>query len=175
MKKINLTTPLKHEDLIKLSVGDRVYLSGIIYTARDLAHKRFKKENHLPFNAKNQVIFYAGPTPGKGKKLIGSIGPTTSSRVDEFTPWVLEKGIKAFIGKGDRSPEVIAALKKHKAIYFISFGGVAALLSKYIVNASVVAYKELGPEAVYKLEVQNFPVIVAIDLKGNNIYKGALK
>lgn len=171
MKEIKLNAPLSEKDVTKLRAGNKVLISGVVYTARDQAHKRFLKQNKLPFNPAGQIIFYAGPTPGKGKHCIGSIGPTTSSRMDEFTPRLLSKGVKGFIGKGERSPEVIKALKQYRGIYFAAFGGVAALQAKFVLKAKVIHYKDLGPEAVYQLKVQNFPAIVAIDTKGNNIFK----
>jgi len=149
-------------------------LSGIIYTARDQAHKRLveaiKKGNKLPIDVKGQVIYYCGPTRTPKGKIIGSCGPTTSSRMDEFTPALLKKGVLAMIGKGRRSQRVIYAIKKYKAVYFLTYAGCGALLSKYIKNAGPVAYKDLGPEAIYKLEARDFPVIVGVDTKGRSIY-----
>jgi len=172
MKKINAS--LIDRQIEGLRVGDTVLLSGTIYTARDQAHKRLteaiKKNKKPPIDLKNAVIYYCGPTRTPKGKIIGSAGPTTSSRMDEFTPLLLRKGIKAMIGKGSRSKEATAAIKKYKAIYFLAFAGCGALLSKYIKKATPIAYKDLGPEAILKLEVKDFPLIVGIDAKGRNIY-----
>jgi fumarate hydratase subunit beta len=124
----------------------------------------------LPFDLKGQIIYYCGPTPPPKGKIIGSCGPTTSSRMDDFTPALLEAGLKGMIGKGSRSPRVIRAIKKHRAVYFLAYAGCGALLSKYIKGKKLVAYPELGPEAIYRLEVKDFPLIVAVDSKGRNIY-----
>ena len=159
-----------------LKVGDRFFYSGVLYTARDQAHKRLvdsiKKNRKLPVNLKGAMIYYCGPTKTPRGKIIGSCGPTTSSRMDEFTPMLLKAGIKAMIGKGSRSKEVIAVIKKYKAIYFLTYAGCGALLTKYVKKVTPVAYKDLGPEAILKLEVKDFPLIVGIDSKGNNIYNG---
>jgi len=156
----------------KLKAGDIVLLSGIIYTARDAAHKRMVREmGRLPINIKGQTIYYAGPAPARPKNAIGSCGPTTSSRMDAFVPVLLNNGLKSMIGKGKRSQEVVAAIKKYKAVYFVAIGGCGALLSKKIKGAKIVAYKDLGPEAVYRLEIKNFPVIVGIDSCGKSIFK----
>jgi len=166
--------PLDKKDLQVLKAGEKVLLSGVIYTARDQAHKRLAesivKGKKLPIVLKNQIIYYCGPTKTPKGKIIGSCGPTTSSRMDEFTPALLKAGLKGMIGKGLRSKEVSAAIKKYKAVYFITYAGCGALLSKYVKRAKPVAYKDLGPEAIHKLEVKDFPLIVAIDSKGNNIY-----
>lgn len=168
MKKIN--TPLEREEVKKLKAGEEVLLSGVIYTARDQAHKRLTQAKKVPLNLKGQVIYYCGPTPRPKNKIIGSCGPTTSSRMDEFTPALLKKGILAMIGKGRRSKTIVQAIKKYKAIYFLTYAGCGALLSKYIQKAAKVAYKNLGPEAIYKLEVRDFPLIVGIDTRGRSIY-----
>ena len=172
MKKIN--TPLAKEEIKKLKAGQQVLLSGIIYTARDQAHKRLveaiNKNQKTPLDLKGQVIYYCGPAPTPKGKVIGSSGPTTSSRMDEFTPALLKKGVLAMIGKGRRSRQVIQAIKKYKAIYFLTYAGCGALLSKYVKKNEPVAYQDLGPEAIYKLEVKDFPLIVGIDTKGRNIY-----
>jgi fumarate hydratase subunit beta len=164
-----LNSPLTDKDVETLKTGDEVLISGKIYTARDAAHKKFKDDP--PFALQGQILFYASPTPAKPGAIIGSIGPTTSSRMDAFTPALLAKGLKAMIGKGERSKEVVDAMKKHKAVYLMVPGGVAALLSQYIKKASVIAYPELGPEAVLELEVVDFPAIVAIDSQGNDIFE----
>jgi len=173
--KMRITLPLVKENIEKLRVGEEVLLSGVIYTARDQAHKRLveaiEKGKKLPFDLKGKVIYYCGPTPASGGRVIGSCGPTTSLRMDEFTPSLLKEGVKGFIGKGRRSEEVVKALGKYGGIYFLTYAGCGALLSKYVKKAKPVAYKDLGPEAIYELEVEDFPVIVAIDAKGKNIYK----
>lgn len=163
-----IIVPAGNSSLLNLRAGDRVFISGIIYTARDAAHKRMIKK--LPFDIKGQIIYYAGPTPAPPGKPIGSCGPTTSTRMDVYTPQLLKLGLKGMIGKGKRSDEVVRAIKKHKAIYFIAIGGAGALLSKKIKSAEIVAYKDLGPEAVYKLEVKDFPAVVGIDSKGKSIF-----
>ena len=164
MKKIKL--PLNKNDIKKLKIGDMVLLSGKLITGRDQAHKRLvdsiKKRNKLPFNIKNQTIYYVGPTPAKPKEIIGSCGPTTSRRMDKFTPILLKHGIIAMIGKGNRSKEVINAIKKYGSVYFIAIGGAGAYLSKKVKSARVIAYKDLGPEAIYELEVMDFPVVVSV-------------
>lgn len=163
-----LKAPLTNKDVETLKAGDEVLISGKIYTARDAAHRKFK--DNPPFDLQGQILFYASPTPAKPGAVIGSIGPTTSSRMDAFTPALLAKGLKAMIGKGERSPEVVAAMKKYKAVYLMVAGGVAALLSQYIKKAAVIAYPELGPEAVLELEVDDFPAIVALDCQGNDLF-----
>ncbi len=172
MKRIN--TPLTKSEIERLKVGEGILLSGIIYTARDQAHKRIveaiNKNKKTPIDLKGQIIYYCGPTPAPRRKIIGSCGPTTSSRMDEFTPALLKKGILAMIGKGRRSGQVIQAIKKYKAVYFLTYAGCGALLSKYVKKNKPVAYKDLGPEAIYKLEVRDFPVIVGIDTRGRSIY-----
>ncbi len=151
-----------------------ILLKGIIYTARDQAHKRLveaiKKKQKLPLNLNGAIIYYCGPTKTPRGKVIGSCGPTTSSRMDEFTPALMKNGLLGMIGKGARAKEVIAAIKKYKAVYFLTYAGCAALLSKYVKKAKPVAYKNLGPEAIYKLEVKNFPLIVGVDSQGRSIY-----
>lgn len=160
-----------------LKAGDKFFLNGIIYTARDQAHKRLvgeiKKGRKLPFDLKGQIIYYCGPTRTPKGKIIGSCGPTTSSRMDEFTSALLKAGLKAMIGKGARSKEVIKAIKKYKAVYFLTYAGCGALLSKYVKSIKPIAYKDLGAEAIYKLEVKDFPLIVGIDSYGNDIYREA--
>ena len=172
MRKINLYS--EAQEIKKLKAGDQVLFSGMIYTARDQAHKRLveviKKGNKLPIDLKGQVIYYCGPTKTPKGKIIGSFGPTTSSRMDEFTPALLKKGVLAMIGKGRRSQRVIQAIKKYKAVYFLTYAGCGALLAKYVKKAKPVAYQDLGPEAIYKLEVKDFPLIVGIDSQGRSIY-----
>lgn len=164
------------KDVIKkLKVGDEVELWGTLYTARDRAHQRLceaiRKRRKLPIPLKGQIIYYSGPTPAPPGRVIGSCGPTTSSRMDPFTPALLRAGIKGMVGKGTRSSEVVEAIKRYGAIYFVAIGGVAALLAQKVYKAEVFAYKELGPEAIYRLQVRGFPVIVGIDYKGSNIFK----
>lgn len=172
MKKISL--PLTDEIISTLCAGDEVVLSGTVFTARDVVHQRFaeliEKGKPLPVKLTGQVIFYAGPTPAPPGKAIGSIGPTTSRRMDKFTPLLLEKGIKGMIGKGDRSEAVQRAMAEFKAVYFVATGGAAAYLSQFIAKAEIVAFDDLGPEAVYRLELEGFPAVVGIDSKGDSIF-----
>jgi len=175
MKTWRLKTPIKERHLEKLKVGNKILLSGVIFTARDSAHKLLKKQieegKKTPFDLKGSVIYYAGPTPPKPGYLIGSIGPTTSYRVDKYAPFFYSLGVKATIGKGSRSEEVMLALKKYKAIYLSAVGGIAALLAKHVKKAEIIAYQELGTEAIRKLWVEDFPCIVANDIYGNDLYK----
>lgn len=172
---VEIVTPITQEEINKLKIGDEILLSGIIYTARDQAHKilveAINRKNKLPLNLKSQIIYYCGPTKTAKNKIIGSCGPTTSSRMDEFTPALLKSGLKAMIGKGSRSKDVIKAIKKYKAVYFLAPAGCGALLAKKVLKAKPIAYKDLGPEAIYKLEVKDFPLIVAVDSKGKSIYQ----
>ncbi|MBM3243789.1 MAG: TRZ/ATZ family protein [Candidatus Omnitrophica bacterium] len=158
----------------QLKSGNAISFSGIIYTVRDQAHKRLitdlKKGKKLPFDIKGAVIYYCGPTKAPQGKVIGSCGPTTSSRMDEFTPFLLQKGLKGMIGKGRRSKDVIAAIKKYKGVYFLASAGCGALISKYVKKAEQVAYADLGPEQILRLKVENLPLIVAIDSRGRSIY-----
>lgn len=171
----NITTPLTDDKVNTLEAGDFVYITGTIYTARDAAHARLyktiEKKEEIPFDLKNNIIYYLGPTPAKPGQVIGSAGPTTSSRMDKYTPLLLNNGLKGMIGKGKRSKEVIQAMKKNNAVYFAAIGGAGALLSKCIVKSTVIAYDDLGTEAIRKLEVENLPVIVVIDCNGNNMYE----
>jgi fumarate hydratase subunit beta len=180
MAKIKqLRTPLSAENLKMLEIGDKVLLNGIIYTGRDVAHKRMheliKQGKDLPIDINGQVIYYVGPTPPKPGKVIGSAGPTTSYRMDSFAPELIELGLKGMIGKGPRSEQVIKAIKKFKAVYFGATGGAGALISKTIKKAEIVAYADLGAEAIYKLEVENFPLIVINDMLGNDLYIEGVK
>jgi len=172
IKKIAL--PLTGDMVRELKIGDRVVLSGYIYTARDAAHKRMpeslKQGKELPFDIKNQTIFYVGPSPAKPGQIIGSAGPTTSYRMDPYSGTLLDLGLKGMIGKGLRSHDVIESIKKNTAVYFVAVGGAAALIAKSIVSKELVAYEDLGTEAIYKLEVKDFPVIVVIDHLGNCLY-----
>jgi fumarate hydratase subunit beta len=177
---VRLTTPLSESDLEKLSIGDKVLLSGVIYTGRDAAHKRLfeliQQGKDLPIDIKGQIIYFVGPSPAKPGQAIGSAGPTTSYRMDSFSPKLIELGLKGMIGKGNRSQEVIEAMKKYKAVYLGATGGAGALIAKTIKKAEVVAYEDLGPEAIRKLEVEDFPVVVINDTKGNDLYvEGAKK
>jgi len=171
---IQLKTPLNDKDIENLKIGDRVLINGIIYTGRDAAHKRLveliNEGKPFPFDMVGQVIYYVGPTPPKPGQPIGSAGPTTSYRMDPYAPLLIAKGLKGMIGKGSRGAEVIEAMKKYKAIYFAATGGAGALLSKRIRKAEVVAYEDLGAEAIRKLEVEDFPVIVVNDIYGNDLY-----
>jgi fumarate hydratase subunit beta len=176
---IILTTPLKSEDVDKLRIGDRVLLNGIVYTARDAAHKRLvqliEAGEPLPFDVDGQVIYYVGPSPAKPGQAVGAAGPTTSYRMDAYAPTLIERGLKGMIGKGKRNDAVKEAMQKHKAVYFAAIGGAGALMAKSILSAEVIAYPELGPEAIRKLEVQNFPVIVANDAHGGDLYEEGAK
>ena len=162
------------EEMRVLEAGDRILYSGFVYTARDQAHKRMVEAlaygKKLPFDVRGQMIYYCGPTKTPRGRVIGSCGPTTSSRMDTFTPALLQAGLIGMIGKGARSAEVVSAIKKHQALYFLTLAGCGALLSTLVKKAQVVAYKDLGPEAIYRLEVENFPLIVAIDSRGESIY-----
>jgi fumarate hydratase subunit beta len=170
-----LQPPLTDSVVRQLTAGDEVLISGIIYTARDMAHKRLceaiEAGQELPFELEGSVIYFVGPTPARPGRVIGSAGPTTSSRMDAFSPTLLAKGLKAMIGKGYRSIEVRDALKKYGAVHLSTIGGAGALLSKYIVSAEVIAYEDLGTEAIRKLQVVDFPAIVAYDSHGNSAYK----
>ena len=175
MATYHLTTPLTDEDIVKLKAGDIVYLNGIIYTARDAAHKRLvdllDEGKELPFDLKGSVIYFVGPTPPKPGDPIGSAGPTTSYRMDSYSPILLKHGQKGMIGKGKRDQAVKDACKEYKAVYFGATGGAGALLGKQIKSAKVIAYPELGPEAIRELEVENFPVTVINDMYGCDLYQ----
>ena len=172
---IKVTAPMTREQARALKSGDSVLLSGVIYTARDAAHKRLCElvaaGKELPLDVKDSIIYFVGPTPAKPGQVIGSAGPTTSYRMDAYSPTMIEQGQTGMIGKGKRSPEVIAAMKEHGAVYFGAIGGCGALLSKCIKKAEVIAYDDLGAEAIRRLEVEDFPVIVIIDSEGNNLYE----
>jgi hydro-lyases, Fe-S type, tartrate/fumarate subfamily, beta region len=170
-----ITTPLTEEKVKDLKAGDSVLISGTIYTARDAAHKRLvdllDKGETLPIDVKDTIIYYVGPSPAKPGKVIGSAGPTTSYRMDSYAPRLLDIGLKGMIGKGLRSKEVVDSMKKNKAVYFAAIGGAAALMGKSIKKADLVAYEDLGSEAIRKLEVEDLPVVVVIDSEGNNLYE----
>ncbi len=170
------TTAVNNEyDVTKLRAGDAVLFSGTVYTARDAAHKRMTeasaKGEPLPFDVRGAAIYYAGPTPTRAGEIIGSCGPTTSARMDDYTPALLDLGLKVMIGKGKRSPAVIESMKKNKAVYLIAVGGAAALIKSRIIACEEVAYPDLGCEAVRRLTVKDLPLLVAIDAKGNTILK----
>jgi len=177
MKTRNIKTPLTKEIITSLHAGDMVMLSGEIYTARDVAHQRLYesllKGEKLPVDLSQVVLFYAAPTPTPPKKVIGSIGPTTSYRMDFFTPKLIEAGLRAMIGKGNRSPDVVEAIKKFNAVYFGAIGGIAALMSQCVKKVEMIAYEDLGPEAVRKLTVSDFPLVVINDSEGNDLYFSA--
>jgi fumarate hydratase subunit beta len=180
MAEIKLKTPLTDKDVEKLKIGDKVLLTGVIYTGRDAAHKRLfdliQAGKELPVDIRGQVIYYVGPAPAKPGKPIGSAGPTTSYRMDAFAPKLMELGLKGMIGKGNRGAEVVEAMKKHKAIYLGATGGAGALLARSIKKAETIAWEDLGPEAIQRLEVEDFPVVVINDTRGNDLYvEGAKK
>lgn len=172
-KKIKL--PMNDEIIQSLHAGDMVYLTGIVYSARDAAHKRMietlEEKQELPFDIKGSIIYYLGPTPAREGQVIGSAGPTTSSRMDKYTPALLDIGLKGMIGKGKRSKAVIESMIRNKAVYFAAVGGAGALLSRQIKQSRVIAYDDLGTEAIREMYVEDFPVIVVIDCQGNNLYE----
>lgn len=169
-----INTPIDDKIVSELKAGDYVYLTGTVYTARDAAHKRLyealQRGEDIPLELQNNIIYYLGPSPAREGQVIGSAGPTTSSRMDKYTPLLLEKGLKGMIGKGKRSDEVIESMHKNHAVYFAAIGGAGALLSKCIKKSEVMAYEDLGTEAIRKLEVENLPIIVVIDDKKTNLY-----
>lgn len=174
MNTYKIELPLTKEKIREIKAGDYVYLSGIIYSARDAAHKRmteeYEKTGKLPIDIKGQTIYYLGPSPAAPGQIIGSAGPTTSSRMDKYTPLLLKLGMNGMIGKGKRSPEVIGSMKSETAVYFAALGGAGALLSKSIREAEIVAYEDLGTEAIYRLRVEDFPCVVVIDSEGTDLY-----
>lgn len=175
----HITVPLTDETAAELCAGDYVFLTGTIYTARDAAHKRMYEAmeagEELPVEMKNNVIYYMGPSPARTGRAIGSAGPTTASRMDKYAPALLDRGLKGMIGKGKRTQEVREAIVRNGAVYFAAVGGAGALLSRAIVASEVIAYDDLGTEAVRKLTVQDFPVIVVMDARGNNLYETAIR
>ena len=172
---MKITAPLSRETARSLKAGDSCLISGVIYTARDAAHKRLcelvAEGKELPLDVKDAIIYFVGPTPAKEGQAIGSAGPTTSYRMDAYSPTLIAEGLTGMIGKGKRGPEVIAAMREHGAVYFGAIGGCGALLSKCIKKAEVIAYEDLGAEAIRRLEVEDFPAIVIIDSEGNNLYE----
>ena len=178
MNKV-IQAPIRKEEIKSLKAGDYVYINGIIYTARDAAHKRMDdtltRGEKLPLDIKNQMIYYMGPSPAREGRIIGSAGPTTASRMDKYAPRLLDLGLGAMIGKGKRSKEVLDAIVRNGSIYFAAVGGAGALLSKCIQKSEVIAYDDLGTEAIRKLEVKDFPVIVVVDAEGNNLYETAIE
>lgn len=176
-KKI-LQAPFSDETIRSLRAGDMVYISGTIYTARDAAHKRLyemlQRGEPMPFDFTGQVVYYAGPAPAKPGKPIGSVGPTTGGRMDAYSPTLIAEGLKVMIGKGTRSAEVIEAMKTYTGVYFAAIGGAAALMAKCVLSAEVIAFDDLGTEAIRKLQVKELPVVVAVDSAGNDVYKLAI-
>jgi fumarate hydratase subunit beta len=179
MAEYSLSTPLSEEDVRKLKAGDKVSLNGFVYTARDAAHKRLveliEAGKELPIPVDGEIIYYVGPAPTPPGKAIGSAGPTTSYRMDPYSPILIEKGLRGMIGKGERSEPVVDAMKKHGAVYLAATGGAAALIAKRITNSEIIAYEDLGAEAIRKLTIEDFPVIVAQDSHGGNIYQEGQK
>jgi fumarate hydratase subunit beta len=178
-KTVELKPPLNDDDVMQLEIGDKVLVTGVIYTARDAAHKRLMDllaaGKELPVDFKGQILYYVGPSPAKPGRVIGAAGPTTSYRMDSYTPTMLQLGLKAMIGKGKRAPEVISAMQQYKAVYLGATGGAGALISQCIKKAEVVAFPELGPEAVHRLEVENLPAIVINDCQGGDLYELGIK
>ncbi len=176
-KKIH--APLVSEEIKELRAGDYVYITGTVYTARDAAHKRMEEAlnqgSPLPLDLKDNVIYYMGPSPARQGRPIGSAGPTTASRMDKYTPRLLDLGLKGMIGKGKRTPEVAEAIVRNQAVYFAAVGGAGALLSKCIVESQMIAYEDLGTEAIRKLTVKDFPAVVVIDSLGNNLYEQVME
>jgi len=170
-----ITSPLDDQTIEALKAGDQVFISGVIYSARDAAHKRLiealDRGQELPFDISGQTVYYMGPSPAKPGQVIGAAGPTTSGRMDSYSPRLIAAGLKGMIGKGSRSPEVKEAIKKHKAIYFAAIGGAGALIARSIKSAEVVAYEDLGAEAIMRLEVEDFPAIVVNDAHGGDLYE----
>jgi len=179
MNTVILTPPLAEGVIEILKIGDRVFITGDLFTARDTAHKRLvellDRKEPLPFDLRGQIIYYVGPAPARPGKPVGSCGPTTSSRMDGYAPRLMEQGLKAMIGKGQRSPEVIEAMKKHRAVYFAAIGGAGAMLAQCVKKTEVIAYADLGPEAIRKFTVEMFPVVVINDINGGDIYRQAVQ
>lgn len=177
MTPLVLTPPLTDASLETLNIGDRIFITGDMYTARDTAHKRLvdllDRGRPLPFNLSGQIIYYAGPTPARPGRPVGSCGPTTSSRMDAYAPLLLDAGLKAMIGKGQRSAEVIGAMQRNRAVYLAAIGGAGAQIARCVKKAELIAYGDLGPEAIRKLTVELFPVVVINDIRGNDLYRQA--
>lgn len=175
MSAKSIRVPLTAETIEDLRTGDRVRISGVVYAARDAAHKRMtellERGEPLPFEIANQVIYYVGPTPAKPGQVIGSAGPTTSGRMDKYAPRLLDLGLRGMIGKGYRNEEVIASIVKNNAVYFAAVGGSGALLARTIKSQEIIAYEDLGPEAIRKLVIEDFPAVVIVDRFGNNLYQ----
>jgi fumarate hydratase subunit beta len=175
----HIKAPIQKEEVMNLQAGDYVYITGTIYTARDAAHKRMyeamQNGQEAPFDLKDNIIYYLGPTPAREGQVIGSAGPTTSSRMDKYAPLLMEHGLSGMIGKGKRSPEVLKAMQDYTCVYFAAVGGAGALLSKCIKKAEIIAYDDLGTEAIRRLEVENLPAIVVADCHGNNLYETAVE
>lgn len=173
--EIKLQTPLIEDKILNLKAGDSILLSGTIYAARDAAHKRLidllNEGKELPLNIKDETIYYVGPSPAKPGAVIGSAGPTTSYRMDAYAPTLMDLGLRGMIGKGARNSEVMEAIKRNKAIYFGAIGGAAALIGKSIIKSEIIAYEDLGAEAIRKMEVKDMPLVVIIDAEGNNLYE----
>lgn len=174
-----IQTPINENDIDNLKIGESVFISGTIYVARDAAHKRMQEmldaNQQLPFDLENNIIYYMGPSPAREGRPIGSAGPTTSGRMDKYAPALLDLGLKGMIGKGKRLAEVKEAVIRNKAIYFAAIGGAGALLSKAIIKSETIAFEDLGAEAILRLEVKDFPVIVVMDSKGNDLYETSIK
>ncbi len=175
----DVTTPLSDADVESLKSGDRVRITGTLYTGRDAAHARFlplmDEDKPLPFDVRGQIIYYTGPSPARPGMVIGSVGPTTGSRMDKYAPKLLALGLKGMMGKGSRSMEVRAALRKYKGVYFGAVGGAGAVLSRYVRKVEIVAYEDLGTEAIRRMEVEGFPAIVVNDCHGNDLYQEGMK
>ncbi len=175
MNQLKIASPIENEVIEKLTVGTKVLISGTVYAARDAAHKRLiealDRGERIPFGIRGQTLYYMGPSPARPGQVIGAAGPTTSARMDAYTPRLLAAGLKAMMGKGNRSPAVREAIKKYKAVYFVTTGGAGALLAKCIKKAEVIAYEDSGPEAVLRLTVENFPAIVANDIYGGDLFE----
>lgn len=179
MSEILLTPPLTDSAVAQLKAGDRVLISGDIFSARDAAHKRLvellDRGENLPFAVQGQIIYYVGPTPARPGKPVGSCGPTTSSRMDAYSPRLMAQGLKGMIGKGQRSPDVIAAMQQYRAVYFAAIGGAGAQIARCVKQVEIVAYEDLGPEAIRRFTVERFPVVVINDIYGNDLYREGIK
>ena len=175
MSKIRISTPLDDDTVAQLKSGDNLLINGIIYTGRDAAHKRLvdllEKGESLPFEITGQIIYFVGPTPARPGRPVGSAGPTTSYRMDAYSPKLIAQGLKGMIGKGARSQEVLKAMQKYKCLYMAAVGGAGALISQSIKSSEVIAYEDLGPEAIRKMEVEDFPAVVVNDVSGNDLYR----